>query len=442
LVELVARIAAADDLTAASFEAAEQLKSHLGCQRVVLGLCPAVGKPCRIVADSLTHQPSETPGHPSVWLAAMDEILLRGNDATWPPQDPSQRHGLLTLKRLCAVTATDATLAVPLRSAGGELCGACLCVGGDELVAKERSLNFVRAAEVPLAACLGLHRRATAGVMRRGVSSALAWIGRWPGRFTIAVLLLLAAVLACPGTYRISCECELQPVTRRFVAAPFEGKLQESFVEPGDLVECGQILARMDGREIRWELAGVVAETSQAEKQQDGFLASGQFGPAELARYEVERLRLKQKLLESRIANLDVRSPFEGIVLEGDLKKVEGVPVQQGETLFELSPLERMVVEIAIADEDIAQVRCGAFVEVALDAFPGERWQGTLTRIHPRSRIKEERQVFLGEMVLEASDAPLRPGMQGVARVVGPRRSWAWILLHKPWEKLILWWGW
>jgi multidrug resistance efflux pump len=252
----------------------------------------------------------------------------------------------------------------------------------------------------------------------------------------------MAALLACPGTYRISCECKLEPVTRRFVAAPFDGKLQESFVQPGDVAQRDQVLARMDGREVRWELAGAVAEVSRAEKQLDGLLANGEFGPAELARYELERQRLKMQLLEDRIANLDVRSPFEGIVLEGDLEKVEGAPVERGQTLFEVSPLDRMVVEISIADEDIAHVHGGASVEVALDAFPGERWRGTLTRIDPRAQVRDERHVFLGEMILQSSDLPLRPGMQGTARVVGPRRSWAWILLHKPWEKLTLWWGW
>jgi multidrug resistance efflux pump len=253
---------------------------------------------------------------------------------------------------------------------------------------------------------------------------------------------LLAILLAWPATYRVSCDCELQPVTRRFVAAPFDGKLQRSFVEPGDLVSQEQLLANMDGREIRWELAGVEAEAAQAAKQLDGYLAAGEFGPAEITKYEIERLRLKTQILRHRADNLQIQSPLEGIVIRGDLKKAEGAPVQVGQTLFEIAPLDAMIVEMAIPAEDVAYVSQGAGVQVSLDAFPGRRWNGQLSRIHPRSELKDEEHVFLGEMQLQTTIETLRPGMRGTARIVGPRRSWAWIWLHKPWEKLLLWWGW
>ena len=77
-------------------------------------------------------------------------------------------------------------------------------------------------------------------------------------------------------------------------------------------------------------------------------------------------------MLEHRSENLEVRSPIDGIVIGGDLKRAEGVPVQVGQTLFEVAPLASMDVEIEIPGGEIALLKGGLPVQVVLDAFPGK----------------------------------------------------------------------
>jgi len=229
---------------------------------------------------------------------------------------------------------------------------------------------------------------------------------------------------------------------RRFVAAPFEGKLEKSFVEPGDLVAEDQLLAQIDGREIRWELAGVSADFQRAAKQRDGHLAEHAFGEAQLSRLEMQRLELKTRLLQHRTNHLEIRSPVEGIVISGDLKKAEGVPLTVGQTLFEIAPLDRMIVEIGIPEPDIAHVGEGRAVRVVFDAYPDKQWQGVVERVHPASEIKDRRHVFIAELTLQNPFALLRPGMQGRAKITSDRHALGWNLFHKPWERLIFWLGW
>jgi biotin carboxyl carrier protein len=422
--------------------AVQQLQEYLGCRRVLLGLSRSPNRPCRLVADS-QHPQRRAPREQDPTIgAALDEVVLRDRLTVWPPTGDGERHALRTLKRLGEAAGDAGIVAAPLRDETGRLCGAWIFLGDRAFAQCERTRNFLRAAGGRVATTLDLQKRWQSVNWLAWMPRFIAWTQRWPGRCGVIGCLLLLALMACPATYRLKCDCELQPVTRRFVAAPFDGKLERSLVEPGDLVQAGQVLAQMDGREIRWELAGAAAELARAQKQRDGYLAGGEYGPAELTRFEIERLQLKTQLLENRHSNLEIRSPLDGIVIRGDLKKAEGAPVQVGQTLFEVAPLDKMIVEIAISDEDIAYARVGADVEVALDAFPAERWPGKLARIHPRSEVQDEQNVFLGEFTLGASELPLRPGMRGEARIVGPRRSWGWILLHRPWDKLTLWWGW
>ena len=81
-------------------------------------------------------------------------------------------------------------------------------------------------------------------------------------------------------------------------------------------------------------------------------------------------------------------------------------------------------------------------VEIVLDAFPRERLRGSLSRIHPRSELKETEHVFVGEFDLDNPLQLLRPGMQGQATIVTTRHPLGWNLFHKPWEKLLYWMGW
>ncbi len=256
-------------------------------------------------------------------------------------------------------------------------------------------------------------------------------------RITIAILL---AILPVP--FDVACRTELQPVSRRFVAAPFDGTLQDSLVEPGDVVSQGQLLARLDGREIEWDLAGIEAEHSRAARERDAHLASQNISAAQLSKFDMDRLDQQRKLLQHRMSHLQISSPAAGLVISGDLRKSEGAPLQTGQTMFEIAPLDRMLVEVAIPERDVAHVKTGQLVSIRLDAWPNRTWTGTLLRIHPRTEVRHDETVFIGEVELDNPDDVLRPGMQGTSRVETGWSMLGWVVLHRPWESFLLWMGW
>jgi multidrug resistance efflux pump len=226
-------------------------------------------------------------------------------------------------------------------------------------------------------------------------------------------------------------------VTRRLVAAPFEGCLEKALVKPGDVVATGDLLARMDPREIRWKLAALEADHGQAIKKRDAAQAGRNYAEAQIAALDARRLELELKLWRHREANLEIRSPIGGVVASGDLERVEGVPLETGQALFEIAPLEQMVIELAIPDDDIAPVNLGQTIVARLDAYPDRQWQAVISQIQPRAEIRDQQNVFIAEAVLENSDGRLRPGMEGYAKVETPPRAVGWIALHRVWERMI-----
>ena len=156
--------------------------------------------------------------------------------------------------------------------------------------------------------------------------------------------------------YRVGCDCVIEPVKKRYVVAPFDGVFEKSLVRPGDVVNKNQKLAQMDGRELRMELAGVVADYHRARKSRDVNQAAGKTAAAQIDALEMQCQDQKRQLLESRIKNLDIKSPEAGIVVSGDLERTEGAPVKAGQAMYEIAPLDRMIVEIEVRDEDVANV--------------------------------------------------------------------------------------
>jgi hypothetical protein len=122
--------------------------------------------------------------------------------------------------------------------------------------------------------------------------------------------------------------------------------------------------------------------------------------------------------------------------VSGDLRRAEGLPVQQGQVLFEVAPLDRMIVEIDVPDREISRVRPRQEVRFRLEAFGGQRWTTTLDKVHPQSEQRDGHNVFVCEAAIDndAHGLDLRPGMRGRAVIESDLRPLIWILGHRLWD--------
>lgn len=418
ILDLTARLATADDLESACRLLVDELASHLHCRQAAIGLVGISGR-CRLRAISGMREYDRRAELPR----ALEAKLEAASESATP-----------------LIDVEGGSIAARLKLSDGETIGAWLFISDPAFAASPAYQRFVAAASETIPASLHILQRRRLPVWPTGR------LGK-PRRLSVKalammILLIAAAAMWAPWEYRIACQCELQPATRRFVAAPFAGVFEKSLVEPGDLVTGDEVLARMDGKEIRWELATLTAERQRVAKAHDVNLAAGKVAAAQIDRLEFERIDQKRQLLEHRSENLEIKSPLEGIVLSGDLKRSEGVPVTAGQRLYEIAPLEQMIVEVIVPDAEIPLVEEQQEVEIRLDAFPGRVWTGRLARIHPRSEIRDEHNVFVAEVLLANEDLEWRPGMKGRAKIAtGPQRV-GWILLHEPWNRLAAWLGW
>jgi len=253
----------------------------------------------------------------------------------------------------------------------------------------------------------------------------------------LGILVLLFAVW--PVGYRVACVAKVETVEERLIAAPFAAMLEQSYVQPGDRVAVGELLVKLDGRSLRLELEALHAEIQQVSKERNAALATHQIAEAQQLALKIRRLDRQKELVMDRLGRLDVTSPIDGVVISGELDKFVGAPLERGQGLLEIAPMAEMRIEVQIPDYEIGYVKPGTKTAVKLDAVGGPSMHLRIEDIFPSAELRDDQNVFIGQIRVENTDGTLRPGMLGEATAFGPPRPrvWSWV---RPVFERGLWW--
>jgi len=373
---------------------------------------------------------------------ACNQAIVENKMLVYPHTDGEPEAPLLPLEHYCKANRLPGCINIPLTNEDGKILGAILVAISEQRINQPGFPEYLARMAKMITGHLEIVLRANRGIYDLAKSQLQKLKqASWTKPVLIAMGLLFMT-LCVPWPYRVSCDCEVQPVMRRFIAAPYAGILEKTLVEHGDVVKQGQVLAKMDGRQVRIELAGLKAEYEGAKKRCDSALAKSDYATSQIARSEMNRLQSKIDLLEQQVVNLEIRSPIDGIIVSGDLEKVEGAPLELGQTLFEVGPLDQMLAEVAIPESEIPHVAAGMNVAIKLNAFPFKSWHGEIQNIHPRTEIVNDESVFIAQVELSNDELLLRPGLKGSAKVRSSAHPIGWNLFHQAWESVRYWMIW
>jgi hypothetical protein len=357
---------------------------------------------------------------------------------TGPSGTPGAEHNA-NLRNFCQLFEAAGCALLPLRDRQESLFGWLLLTLSPDQCGQEQTERHFRQISGLVAGQMDTVLKSQRSLLRTGLDNARQTLRSKPLR-KLAVMAAVAGFILClPFSYRIPCDCRLQLTSRRFVAAPYEGLLEKTLVSTGDVVAEGQTLARMDASQLRMQLSGLQANLESERKKRDSALARGNVAESQIARSEMGRLQSEICIISERLDNTEIRSPIAGVVVSGDLDKAQGAPMEMGQNLFEVGPLEQILAEILIPERDIQHARPGMAVKFEFDAFPFETFTGTIRRIHPRAELVDNESVFVAEIDLENTSGQLRPGLQGRAKILGDRHPLAWNWFHGPFEQARQW---
>lgn len=446
------------DFRQAALVVVNKLAARYGCHQVQLAMAQGSGLATQAVSHSAWFDER------SNLLALANEVMTEAFDqrtlVTWPEPGAEPAQGdaatpsnLLRVahQRYAQDSGSLALATLPLLAGAGAPVGVLLLERHSAFQPAE--LQGLEALGAVLAPVLE-HKRARDESLpahaRRAGRHALARLtdASHPGLKLGGGLLVLALLAAAlwPVDHRVAAPAVVEGAVQRAAVAPFDGYLREAPARAGDRVKAGQLLARLDDRELLLERVRWEAELEMAQRKEREAMAQGDRVNQRLAAAQANQARAQLDLTVSRLSRVQVTAPFDGVVVKGDLSQQLGSPVEQGKLLFELAPLDAWRVMLKVDERDIGHLQTGQNGELVLTGLPGRHWPFSVKSVTPVSVAEEGRNYFRVEAQMApdadaAARSLLRPNMEGVAKVTVGERSALWVWTHRfgDWLRLSLW---
>ena len=258
-----------------------------------------------------------------------------------------------------------------------------------------------------------------------------------------AVAVVLAVLLLVPVDDRVTAHTVIEGRTRQLVTAPFEGFIAEVRVRPGDRVRQGQVLLRLDDRELKLDQARLRGERDQAAAKLRQAMADREAASVALASAELQGAEGQLALVEAKLARAQLVAPIDGLVVSGDWVQQLGSPAELGKEMFEIAA-EGYRVVLHVPERDIARVRVGQPGVLRLAGQPHAGHDFELSRVTATASVQDGANGFRAEAAWRGEVPALSPGMQGVAKVVVGRSNLLtiWTRESVDWLRLKLWQYW
>jgi RND family efflux transporter MFP subunit len=268
-------------------------------------------------------------------------------------------------------------------------------------------------------------------------------------RRTLIIATCVAALVflvAFPFPLRVDGDAVVTPLHRVQIQPEAAGVVHRVLVHEGDQVRAGDVLAEMENWNSRSGLAEAQAKHESALMQMnhalavnDGSVAGAQ--QVQAAYWQAELARAQEVLDKSKL-----RSPIDGVIATPRVDSFAGRKLAPGDSFAEVVDTSRVIVDVAIDDDDAGLLRVGQNASVKLNSYPTRTFRGQVLLISQKAESVHEAPVFYSRVAIANADGALRAGMEGRGKVKIGTYPAGYVLLRRPciWfrSKIWDWTGW
>ena len=363
-LDLVATAVGQDRFYAASMAVVNALATRLHCERVSVGFVHH-GHVC-VAAVSHSAEFKKRSNVNQGIADAMDEAIDQRETIVYPPTEDGASAVVLAHEQFSKEYGGSAMLTVPLES-GGQPVGALLLERQATQPFDQKTVELCRSVGSLVGPLLVVQRREDRWLGVKAWESLTRFVRNLLGpsrvAMKLATIMIVSLLLFCAfaeGDYRVSAKTVLEPIVQRAAAAPFDGYIREAPMRAGDLVHVNDVLCTLDDRELRLQRLRALSKFEEYQKEYHKAMAEREAAKAEILTAQMKQVQSEMALLDDQLAHTRVLSPFDGIVVSGDLSQSLGSPVEKGKVLFEIAPLDSYRIVLEVDERDIADVRVGA----------------------------------------------------------------------------------
>ncbi len=413
-----------------------ELATRLQCDRVSLGRVSNG----RVMLLALSHSSSFSPKTTlaRAVTAAMEEALDQRQTIVLPPLPTTPTQIRRAHDELVRQFQTGALCSVPL-SAEGLVIGVLTLERGAEQPFDRRTLDLLEALSAVIGPLFEMKRRDARWLGGKAWESLRSQLAKLTGPrhvgfklATLAAAALAACVALATGDYRVTAKTALEGAIQQAATVPFQGYLETAPVRAGDVVQAGQVLATLQDHELKLERLRWQSQRDQLAKEYRQVLADRDAAKVEIKAAELAQAEAQLALAADKLARIQIIAPFAGVIVSGDWSQRLGSPLEEGQVLFEVAPLNDYRVVLQVDDRDMAGLRIGQSGTLLLSSLPHDELSFAVTQITPVSTAKEGRNYFRVEARLTTPPSDrLRPAMEGVGKIAVDQRSLVWIWTHE-----------
>lgn len=231
---------------------------------------------------------------------------------------------------------------------------------------------------------------------------------------------------------------EVRPLYEVTLFAKVDGYLDKLTVDKGDSVKAGELIADIDVPELRANLVKYKAELELAQAE------FKQMSEATAADSEATKNRLavasgklavakgNVQYTESMLKYARVTAPFSGIITKRYVDPGAYIPVPnaastpEAAAIVNLTDFKTLRMQVAVPETEATHVKIGQTIRWTADDFPGEHFDGTVTRAY--WALDKATKTMLTEAQMANPGMKLQPGMLVNARIGIQKKSDALLL--------------
>ena len=233
---------------------------------------------------------------------------------------------------------------------------------------------------------------------------------------------------------------EISPAEKVSVRPEVHGKIAELPVDISDQVAAGDLLFRLDDKDLKIEIdtrkkqidsANLQLEQSKNEFERskklfnDGLISEEAFQNTK-TRYEVaqisrDRAQNDFDLAEEKLSKTSIRAPFDCTVLSRPVsigQAVSGTGGQSsGTEVMEIADLKNLIILSHVNQADVSRMGKNQKVKIEIEAVADLVIDGIVERIAPQATIRSGIKGFSTRIKLQNTDESIIPGMTATINI-------------------------
>lgn len=198
---------------------------------------------------------------------------------------------------------------------------------------------------------------------------------------------------------------EILPYKQNDITPAAQGlHIDKILVDVGDYVKAGDIVATMNRTSLK-QLEINLATVEDSYNRMKPVHASG--GVSDQQMLELENtLTLQREMVDNMRRNSEIKSPISGVITA---RNYENGDLFTSMPILHVMQIDKLKVMANVSEQYYPNVKVGDKVDISVDIYPGENFEGKVSRIAPA--LDAATRTFSVEITIPNAKERLRPGM-------------------------------